>query len=601
MAPREKVATDQKTYHVNLMDSYLETKKNGGFAKFWAMAYQEWFKLWLEQEDTSIKDESEQKEALTQAIKKRQQKPKPIQVATPKVQKAKRGLQLLKAYSNQYYNTQVTTNVPAILEKGHVPQGKHLAVIHKQVEVAFNKEIPEFQEDFAAIHAKILKDHAIARKKVMKEANLITLMSYKVGIESIEAHFKAFASGTDVSGWSFILLAGGPDPRNRGRINTMSLYKIPNDMLLTLMQLLASEDCKEHRLGSLPAASPLPGSGVGYIKLSTSYYMGACGLDNAVTSYSTPFFSHWFNLPPEISRDSIPTCLHSFIFPHTHSTSGPPTNPPPTIKPMMLKRAIKKATKKATSKLTTDITQTESPILSIQPTVAAACADTLFSGLPPIINPMPVVPAAPVNTIFSDPINFDPDVDTSMWDGFNVEVALNAMNSKAADFNPPAMYPSLTQELVVPLPNFFLNGNHPLANTLYVFPPEYPLSIAPHLSTINATLLTPQVHEPPPANVPVPTAPNDLPVPAVPNDSPPNVPPVPTTPNNQPVDAAEDSVSTHKRKRSRNDRTDPKLIMTTKCARKCQQSTKVEAITNKIQKKRELKEKENQHIMPTVL
>ncbi|KAF9495377.1 hypothetical protein BDN71DRAFT_1506729 [Pleurotus eryngii] len=330
------------------------------------------------------------------------------------------------------------------------------------------------------------------------------------------------------------------------------------------MRLLAPEDCEECRLGSNPSIHPLP---VG-------------------------------SLP---AASPLPG-------------SGPPTNPPPAIKPVVLKRATKKATKKATSKLTTDVAQTESPVLSIQPTVAAACADTLFSGLPPIINPMPVVPAVPINTIFSDPINFDPDIDTSMWDGFDVEVALNAMNSKAADFNSPAMYPSLMQELVAPLPNFFLDGNHPLANAPYVFPLEYPLSIAPRLSTINTTLLTPQVHEPPPANVPVPatpnvlpapTASNDLPVPATPNVLPvpaaPNVPPVPTTPNDQPVDAAEDSVSTHKRKQSRNDGTDPKLIMTTKCARKCQQHTKVEAITDKIQKERELKEKENQHIMPTVL
>ncbi|KAF9495378.1 hypothetical protein BDN71DRAFT_1506730 [Pleurotus eryngii] len=194
MAPQEKVTTDQKTYLMNLMDSYLETKKNGGFAKFWAMAYQEWFKLWLEQEDTSIKDESEQKEALTQAIKKRQQtwfrnhtvqKPKPIQVTAPKVQKAKCSPQLLEAYSNQYYNTQVAMNVAAILEKGDVLQGKHLAVIREQVEAAFNKETPKFQEDFAAIHAKILKDHAIARKKAKEEANLITPMSYEAYIVSL--------------------------------------------------------------------------------------------------------------------------------------------------------------------------------------------------------------------------------------------------------------------------------------------------------------------------------------------------------------------------------------------------------------------------------
>ncbi|KAF9491431.1 hypothetical protein BDN71DRAFT_1510343 [Pleurotus eryngii] len=413
MAPREKVTTDQKTYLVNLMDSYLETKKNGGFTKFWAMAYQEWFKLWPEQDNTSIKDESERKEALTQAIKKRQQtwfrnhmvwKPKPIQVAAPKVQKAKHSPQLLEAYSNQYYDTRVAMNVAVILEKGDVPQGKHLAVIHEQVEAAFNKETPEFQEDFAAIHAKILEDHAIARKKAKEEANLITPMSYEAGIESIEAHFKAFTSGTDASRWSFVLFAGGPDPRNGGRINTMSYHHGPN----VFGQSFSSYDPDFLTVHVL-----------------------------AFTRFLTTCYS-----PEDCEEHHL---AHSLEV-------DPPQIHPPAIKPVVLKRATKKATKKATSKLTTDVAQTESPILSIQPTVVAAHADTLFSGLPPIINPMPVVPAAPINTIFLDPIDFDPDVDMSMWDGFNVEAALNAMNSKAADFNPPAMYPSLTQELSIPYP-----------------------------------------------------------------------------------------------------------------------------------------------------
>lgn len=80
MAPPEKVTADQKVHLVNLMDSYLETKKNGGFAKFWANVYEGWFKLWPEQEDMSLKDANERREALTNNTQARQKVSEQVQV-----------------------------------------------------------------------------------------------------------------------------------------------------------------------------------------------------------------------------------------------------------------------------------------------------------------------------------------------------------------------------------------------------------------------------------------------------------------------------------------------------------------------------------------
>ncbi len=80
MAPPDKVTADQKAHLINLTDSYLETKKSGGFAKYWASVYEGWFELWPEQEDKSLKDANERKEALTKAIRARQKVSEQVQV-----------------------------------------------------------------------------------------------------------------------------------------------------------------------------------------------------------------------------------------------------------------------------------------------------------------------------------------------------------------------------------------------------------------------------------------------------------------------------------------------------------------------------------------
>lgn len=68
MAPRDKVTADQKAYLRELVDMYLETKKHGGFPKFWASTYQGWFKLWPEPEDMSILNKEERDAELANAI-----------------------------------------------------------------------------------------------------------------------------------------------------------------------------------------------------------------------------------------------------------------------------------------------------------------------------------------------------------------------------------------------------------------------------------------------------------------------------------------------------------------------------------------------------
>ncbi|KAF9491502.1 hypothetical protein BDN71DRAFT_1433935 [Pleurotus eryngii] len=358
MAPPEKVTANQKVHLINLMDSYFETKKNRGFTKFWANVYEGWFKLWPEQEDMSLKDTNERREALTNNTKARQ-----------------------------------------------------------KTEKAYNNETPKFKKEFKALYAKILAD----------------------GIESIEGHFNAFTHATDTSSYHGQNIFG--QAFSLYDLNFMNIHMLAFMSGATYHVVQAPAECKEQGLGSQPSVGPSPAS----------------------PSHASP-------PPPPLS---LP----------------PPPSPPSTIvKPPVIKKVVKK------------LTLMQSPIVA-DPALVIGLAQTE----PLILSPMPTFPAAHVNNIFLDPTgvdndttafhatpahpsgHFNPTTDTSMWEGFNIEAALNAMCSAPGTLNAPAVYPSLTQKLTVPLhDDFFLHSKLALGNMLYMFPTAPPVTAPVVASTITS-------------------------------------------------------------------------------------------------------------------
>ncbi|KAG9223439.1 hypothetical protein PLEOSDRAFT_154732 [Pleurotus ostreatus PC15] len=240
MAPKEKITPEQKTHLMAQMDDYLEAQKHGSFTKFWVRLYQGWFHRWPAKEDPSIVDEAERREVYALAIKEQESylktwfryrtAPKvrtshaaaqaPVAVELPK---ATRCHQEVEVYSNKYYASRVAPHVQAYYKDKPEPSAdERLKMIRKITKETLASETPEIKDEIKELYLK--------ERLATKEEKLVrtqkadpTPESYIAGIKSIEPRFDAFAQGlAQDSGWTFLLIAGGPDPSNGGRINTKS-------------------------------------------------------------------------------------------------------------------------------------------------------------------------------------------------------------------------------------------------------------------------------------------------------------------------------------------------------------------------------------------
>ncbi|KDQ32428.1 hypothetical protein PLEOSDRAFT_154590 [Pleurotus ostreatus PC15] len=221
MAPKEKVTADQKTFltaHVND------------------------FREWPEEEDMLITEPGAREEELKKRIDYKQQYLKNWfrNRGLPKVRshvvkelnppKAKRSPQLLELYSDEYYDTKIAPLVNPIIEGKTLSPGALLKIRRKQRDIAWAGEDVNIKQALMMKHRQLQQEAQLARaaKKEEEKKKAVTVTSsdnYAIGIKNIAAHFTAFSQKAGVeSGWSFVLIAGGPDPMNGGKINTMGYH-----------------------------------------------------------------------------------------------------------------------------------------------------------------------------------------------------------------------------------------------------------------------------------------------------------------------------------------------------------------------------------------
>ncbi len=147
--------------------------------------------------------------------------------------KPTRCLQPVEVYFKKYYATRVA---PFLNTKG-MSKGQRLKTIRAVTDAKFGLETPEIKEEVRVAYEAQKKEKELQRKAGHTQDDP-TPESYAAyvphsrlsftsinpspsrGIKMISAHFNAFTAGTESSGWSFVLLAGGPDPQNGGRIRT---------------------------------------------------------------------------------------------------------------------------------------------------------------------------------------------------------------------------------------------------------------------------------------------------------------------------------------------------------------------------------------------
>ncbi|KAF9490908.1 hypothetical protein BDN71DRAFT_1521068 [Pleurotus eryngii] len=593
MAPRDKVTAEQKAFLCTLVDMYLETKKHGGWSKFWASTFQGWFKLWPEPEDTSIVDKEERDAKLAKAILCRHgnwfrnhavRKAPTSLNRREKKSKRTRGPQLLELYSTEYYASRVATNVASTNEAESVEELKQLPIIRSETKKAFFDETPEFQAELAAKHQQILKNRAAERKEA-KDApkGPDTPQSYEAGITSIPIHFNVFAKEVEASGWSFVLLCGGPDPRNGGRISTTALHSGAN-----LVGLSHSQYDPNFMAHHVPAFANF---------LTTCYTSDDCAA-RSFTSGSTNVAAKVSPLPTlsppstAVANDnpgSLPpstVALSSNVSPASH-----PASPRPSVVPN---------TTNAQPSGPTDVTSERQ------------------SAIPTTSDDVPSSTTLGITANVAAGADIAAGGDTVMefsWDGFdfsghNLMLSMPVFNLSGGGTGgrgTGSEYPSLMQELTAPFPDLSLpTSSFPASNYLFPNAPNtfgaQDLSLSVPSSSIEAApilqkeaIVTAPAQVDPALPIKASVAIADLPPPLQQVDPVLLTNPTPTVADAvSPVQQAHAGVrvpppaastplnggTNANHKRSRIDGLDERAIVDTKRARKSQKRTEVEAITH---------------------
>ncbi|KAF4582599.1 hypothetical protein EYR38_006213 [Pleurotus pulmonarius] len=225
------------------MEAYLEAQKKGRLDKFWLEMWGAWFQEWPEHEDMSIVDPKERAVAHTATLEKQKKYLKCwfpnhskktrvnpygrlIKQALDK-KKPTRRPQHVQLFCKLYYGTLISPLVRADMKRltllnGVKPsRGVFLKLLRKHSQRQYKKADPSVKD---AVSAEFERREKLKEEKE-KEPEPKSPAAYAAAIDDISAHFSGFSQIlAELTGWSFTLLAGGPDPRDGGSINTISVH-----------------------------------------------------------------------------------------------------------------------------------------------------------------------------------------------------------------------------------------------------------------------------------------------------------------------------------------------------------------------------------------
>ncbi|KAJ8507715.1 hypothetical protein ONZ45_g9946 [Pleurotus djamor] len=239
MAPRDKVCAAQKSFLEGWVDAYLEGKKASRLDKVWDKLFPAWFQKWPVMANMQIVDVMEREKLHGQVVDGWKKYIKrwfqnhavpcarglPIYDFVEKYLKlhatrGRRAPQLLQFYCKKY-----TSHIHPIVEAkiaalpAKPTSSERLSIVHEATVQCYEKEGDQEKQMIQAEFNKAKADLAV------EVDTTPTPHSYAEAIKDLPSHFKGFAQllGT-ITGWKFTLLAGGPDPRNGGRINTIAVH-----------------------------------------------------------------------------------------------------------------------------------------------------------------------------------------------------------------------------------------------------------------------------------------------------------------------------------------------------------------------------------------
>ncbi|EAU83277.1 hypothetical protein CC1G_12794 [Coprinopsis cinerea okayama7 len=155
-----------------------------------------------------------------------------------------RALTRKQLYSKKYYKTRVKPKVAAELAKlkRRPTRGERIDMIRRKTGEAYDNETPETKAEIEKLEKDIAEERE-KRKEILQDAFVeppspSTPEAYLRHIEALREIFQGLLSAlSKKTGWSFTVLAGGPDPsKPDGGIRTMSFHEGRNEAGLSFLR-----------------------------------------------------------------------------------------------------------------------------------------------------------------------------------------------------------------------------------------------------------------------------------------------------------------------------------------------------------------------------
>ncbi|KIL58239.1 hypothetical protein M378DRAFT_15676 [Amanita muscaria Koide BX008] len=240
MAPHSWATDDQQKFLRSQLDDFFVAQKAGKLSKFWPKIQKQWYEQWPEpgMEGYPSDEPVGNLSASIQVQNKRLQnwfynnrennrnrglRPTPIILNV----KQKRTPSAVQLYSTEKYTTTIKSDVMSEIQDNSVPKDKMLQVVLRQTAEKFRAEPLEVQTHYKE-KSKRLREQRLEDKKAAMSVSEPTPASYDREIKNLTPTIEALLLDLNKrTGWSFLVLAGGPDPVS-GKIRTLSFNEGEN-------------------------------------------------------------------------------------------------------------------------------------------------------------------------------------------------------------------------------------------------------------------------------------------------------------------------------------------------------------------------------------
>ncbi|KAM6497557.1 hypothetical protein JOM56_008030 [Amanita muscaria] len=234
MAPRSWATEDQQKFLQNQLDDFFAAQKAGKLMTFWAKVQKQWYHQWPEpgMEGNPSDEPAGELTASIQVRNKqlqnwfynnRENNRNRGSRATPIVlnAKQKRTPSAVQLYSTEKYNTTIKSDVMSEIQEKNIPRNRMLEVVLRQTAVKFQAEPLEVQMHYKE-KSKKLREQRLEGKKGATSVSEPSPASYDREIKNLTPSLEALLLDLHKrTGWSFLVLAGGPDPVS-GKIRSLS-------------------------------------------------------------------------------------------------------------------------------------------------------------------------------------------------------------------------------------------------------------------------------------------------------------------------------------------------------------------------------------------